>query len=317
MVGLGDWRTVGAAELSRAPSRYSFSWLSPEAEADLCGSLRRFGLLRPILCSEGAEGLTVVSGHRRLEILGESGQDRVPVHVLPPSSTSELWDLLLEDHLESRALNPVEVGLYVRLRQRDTGEDAEKVARRVLPRLGMPPKPASLEDPLWVADLPDRHRDAFAEERLPLQGVRILARADRQDSLAVLDLLEGARVGVNKFSEIARWVLECAWAEGKNAEAWLAQAGLKPLRRDVEGLRRELRRRRYPQLTQWEESFEGDVRRAGLPRNTRIAHSKAFEGGRLSCAIAFASLEELEGSLAELLELVRAGRLAPLDRYLG
>ncbi|MBE0618116.1 MAG: hypothetical protein IH608_09355 [Proteobacteria bacterium] len=77
-----------------------------------------------------------------------------------------------------------------------------------------------------------------------------------------------------------------------------------------------MRRRRYPRLTSWEEAFGEDVRGAVLPPQVHLSHPPGFEGGRLTCAISFSALDELEGRLQDLLRLVRDRRLAPLARYL-
>jgi hypothetical protein len=239
----------------------------------------------------------------------------------PGTDPPELWDLLLEEHLAARPLNPVELGLYVRRRTAGTGESPAGLPAELFRRLGLPPRAAALEDYLWISELPPAHRDGFALGRLPLAGVRVLLRAPREDALALLDLVgapsSGAAVGVNKLSELARWALECAWGEGLPLAAWAEREGLRAFAGEPERLRAEVRRRRYPELTAWEADFREDVREAGLPPPVRVSHAPGFEGGRLTCAVTFASLEELGGALAALEECLRSGRLDRLGRYLG
>ncbi|GAB4258161.1 MAG: hypothetical protein Kow0092_05600 [Deferrisomatales bacterium] len=304
-------------ELVPDPARFSFSWPGPAEVRRIGESLARFGQLRPLLCMEEGGALHLVAGHRRVRLLEELGTLEAAVRRVHARSREELWDLLLEDHLDARPLNPVELGLYARRRAAETGESREELARKVLPRLGLPPKASRLEDPLWLSGLPHEDRDAFAEGRLPAQGARVLARADRDDALAILRLLRGASVGVNKFSELARWILECAWAEGEPAENWLAARGVGGAGQSVEALRAEVRRRRYPQLSAWESAFARDVGALSLPSGVRIAPPQGFEGGTLTCSVTFASADELGRALRALLERLEAGELAVLDRYLS
>ena len=311
------WVSVTPQSLSLDPGRFSFSWPMAVDEESLRRSFERFGLLRPILCIEEGRGLTVASGYRRVIHLLEQDAEQVAVRVLRHASRTELWDLLLEDHLDHRPLNPVEIGLYARRRMADTGEAPEALVDSVLPRLGLPRKVACLDDPLWVSGLPGRHRDAFAEGRLPAHGARLLARAERDDALAILDLLAGSEVGVNKFADLARWILECAWAEGKQVRSWLGEQGLPDLAGQPEELRRALRKRRFPRVAEWEESYEKDVGRARLPRNVRVEHPKGFEGGWLACTAVFSDLEELGRSISEVQRILGSGGLEPLKRYLG
>lgn len=320
-----DWRRVSLGELVLAPERYAFSWPG-DSDAPLRESLARFGQLRPLLVRDGPEPV-LVAGHRRAAALEALGAESAWARVLPFSfgepvtDPPELWDLLLEEHLAARPLNPVELGLYVRRRTAGTGESFAGLPPELFRRLGLPPRPAALEDSLWVSELPPAHRDAFALGRLPLPGVRVLRRAPREDALALLGLLgpssAGTAVGVNKLSELARWALECAWGEGLALAAWAEREGLHTLEGEPERLRAEVRRRRYPELTGWEADFREDARGLGLPPQVRVSHAPGFEGGRLTCSLSFSSLEELGSALAALEEALRSGRLDRLGRYLG
>ena len=317
MVGaVRDWKLVGPSELATAPEAYSFSWPSPEAAGALVRSLRLFGLLHPLLAVSEGGRLTVLSGWRRRVALEELGAEPVPVGVLEPRSPQHLWDTLLEDRLLSGPLNSVEVGLYARKRMNATGEDLIGVSTALGGRPGLPEKPGALQDYFWIAGLPDRHRDGFAEGRFPVQGVRVLSRAPREDALAVLDLLGDARVGVNKFGELARWLLECAWRDGLPVSAWAEREGLGIGATGPEALRRDVRRRRFPTVTAWEDSFQRDCSRARLPAETRLSHAPSFEGGRLTCSLAFSSVEQLRALAVAVVAAVDEGRLEPLGRYL-
>ncbi len=305
---------IGA--LARAPERFSFSRPSPEDDPALGASVARFGLLRPLLAEAAGEGLLLLAGHRRLALAEALGWREVPVGVVAPPDPAARWDLLLEDHLGARPLNPVELGRYAALRQADTGESSDELARRVLPRLGLAPRAALLEDPRWLAGLSPRHQDAFAAGRLPVQGVRVLRRAAPEDAAAVLDLLAPLAPGVNRFTELARLLLECAWAEGQAVAAWAAGADLGDAA-SAEALLADLRRRRYPTVAAWSDAFDGDVAAAGLPPGVRVSHAPGFEGGKLTLTAPFGSLAALEETVASVLAGLRAGRLAPLGRYLG
>ncbi|MEW6488693.1 MAG: hypothetical protein AB1578_12375 [Thermodesulfobacteriota bacterium] len=330
-----DWRRVSLGELVLAPERYAFSWPG-EGDAPLRESLARFGQLRPLVVLGGAAhqgGPVLAAGHRRAAALGALGEDTAWARVLvlpfgePGTDPPELWDLLLEDHLAARPLNPAELGLYVRRRTAGTGESFAGLPPQLFRRLGLPPRSGALEDYLWISELPAVHRDAFALGRLPLAGVRVLLRAPREDALALLDLVgasskregagAGAAVGVNKLSEIARWALECAWGEGLSLAAWAEREGLWAFAGEPEALRAQVRRRRYPELSAWEADFREDSRGLGLPPEARVSHAPGFEGGRLTCTVSFASLPELGRSLDALEEGLRAGRLDRLGRYLG
>ncbi len=310
------WKNLSLEELHADPERYSFSWPSPEARRETRRSVARYGLLRPPLAGLLDARVRVVAGNRRGEILKDLGVGEVAVGLVAEEGPA-LWDLLLEDQLLGGPLNPVEVGQYLEKRLRDTGETVEKIADTVFPRLGLAPRPAAAEDPRWIAGLPDEHKEAFARGAIPLQGVRLLRRAPREDALAVLELASGQVLGVNKFTEFARWCLEAGWASGQGVREWAERTEIREAIGSGTDLREVVRRLRYPRITRWEEEFTRDVRRARLPSEARIGHARGFEGGSLMCTVSFPGLGQLEETLRELLRALEEGRLGRLERYLG
>ena len=309
-------KTVALDALTDAPDRFSFSWPAPGERERLERSLRDHGLLRPLIAVEREGRTVVVSGARRFRILCRMGAREIPVRWVALEGAA-LWEHLLADHLDHRALNPVEVGLYLRRRTRDTGESLDELAQRVFPRLGLPPRARAARDPLWLTELPGSLRDAVTEGRVPAAAARVLASAPREDALTVLQWLGRWPLGVNRFAELARWALESAWAEGKQVSAWLAEQGLDRWEGSPEELARRVRRARYPTLAALERDFAGCVQALDLPKGVRVEAPQGFEGGFLVCSLRFRGLAELAGKLRELAEQVEAGRWDRLKDFLG
>ena len=311
------FRVLPVTELHPEPARLSFSWPPPRERAGLAERIAGQGLLRPLWVLREEGRWVVLSGARRLAALASLGWERAPVRVLEPGDPRELWDRLLADHLDHRGLNPVEAGLYLGRRMAATGEAPEALAGRVLPLLGLAPRAGAARDPLWLAGLPADLRDAVVEGRVPPAAARVLRDVPRGDALAVLRWLGRWRLGVNRFSELARWALESAWREGLPVGAWLEREGLGSWTGDPGSLRDEVHRRRYPGLARHGEAFDRAVRGLRLPPRARVEAPPGFEGGWLACTVRFGSLEELEGVLAEILGGVRAGRWDGLRDLLG
>ncbi len=304
-------------ELRPDPERFSFSWPPPGERAGLAERIAGQGLLRPLWVAREEGRWVVLAGSRRLAALGSLGWERAPVRVLKPADPRDLWDRLLADHLDHRSLNPVEAGLYLRRRMEATGEAPEVLAGRVLPLMGLAPRAGAAQDPLWLSGLPGDLRDAVAEGRVPAAAARVLRDVPREDALAVLRWLHRWRLGVNRFSELARWALESAWREGLPVGAWLEREGLGAWTGEPGALRDEVHRRRYPALARHGEAFARAVRGLRLPPQARVEAPPGFEGGWLACTVRFRSLEELEQVLGDLRERVGAGQWEGLRELLG
>ncbi len=308
--------TLELARMRAEPDRYSFSWPSADERVRLEQSLARAGVLRPLWARPAGDGFVVLAGARRLAALREQGAAVAPVRVTDVGGP-ELWDRLLDDHADHRPWNPVEVGLYLVRRQADTGEALERLAGEVFPRLGLAPRVGAAAGPLWFAGLPPRHRDAAAEGRLPAVAARVLGDLPAGETLAILDWLGRWRLGGNRFAELARLALECAWRRGRDVGAWLRDEGLDRWDGDPQALRQELRRRRYPTLTEWEGRFARVTAELRTPEGVRVEAPQHFEGGRLRCVVTFGSLSELKGRLDRVRRAVEEGAWEPLAEFLG
>ncbi|HSH70611.1 MAG TPA: ParB/Srx family N-terminal domain-containing protein [Deferrisomatales bacterium] len=301
-----------------ANETFSFSWPTAVDHRDLQRSLGCHGVLRPLLCVAGkGSQLRLVAGGRRLAWAGSVGLTAVPVAVLEDCGPGELWGRLLAEAQDHRPLNPVEVGLYLRRRTAHTGEILAALETEVLPALGLSSRAAAAEDVLWVSGLPSEHRHGFADGSRPLHAARLLRGASQEDSLAVLAVTHGLLGGINKFTDLVRILLECAWRDGVPVAEWLATQGLDGTAAGLEALREQVRRRRYPHLSRWEEAFPAAVAGAGLPSRVSIHPPGGFEGGRYQCRMTFSTLDELHQNLLTVLERLEGGRLAPLQEFLG
>lgn len=317
MVAVGTWRAISPAELTGLPEVFSFSWPTPEEERAGRKSVAQHGVLRPLLCRPAADHrLELVSGARRLAWAVQAGVVAVPVAVLEPCSAGELWQRLLADARDHRPLNPVEVGLYLRRRTSHTGETLEALAAGVLPALGLPPRVAGADDVLWVSGLPPEDRTGFADGSRPVHAARLLRGASREDALAVLAHTRGLAGGVNTFTEVVRGLLECAWRDGLPLTEWMQREGLGGEWSGLDALRVQVRRRRYPQLSRWEQTFPAAIGGAGLPPDVSVHPPRGFEGGRYQCRVTFTSLNELRQALTATLERLDQGRLEALREFL-
>lgn len=300
--------------VSADPGRYSFSLISQQGLSDLHASLREFGQVMPLVAVEREGGAVVVDGARRLKILRELGETTV---LLALCDEREVWDFLPRLRLIGGApLNPVETGVYLVKRMADTGETLEDLAPALFPSLGLAPKTAAAEDPLWLASLEEVDRLRFGLGETPMSGVRALKNAPREDQIATLNATRDYRLGANKFTETVRWMLECAWREGIPLAKWLSANPLPSPKEGGEALRDAVWRLRHPKLASLSDSFDRDAGAVNFPGKVALSHPTGFEGGNLRLSIPFRSLAELADFCEKIAVAVKAGELNGLEKYL-
>jgi ParB family transcriptional regulator, chromosome partitioning protein len=137
---------------------------------ELAGSIKRLGLLQPLLVQSEPDGsLMILDGHRRAAAAKLAGLDRLPAVVVPDSDVDVQIGRMCAAAMH-KALAPVELGAaFARLR--DTfGLDHRQIAQRT----GYSIK--TVKDRLWLLELPADVRRMVEEGRLPAADGAALAR---------------------------------------------------------------------------------------------------------------------------------------------
>lgn len=81
--------------------------IDEEGIAELADSIKKVGLLQPIIVRAHGEGYQIIAGERRWRAARSAGLDRVPVRVLSTTATESL-ELALIENLQRQDLNSIE-----------------------------------------------------------------------------------------------------------------------------------------------------------------------------------------------------------------
>jgi len=80
----------------------------PEALSELAASMKRHGLLHPVIVVKKEEGYTLVSGERRLRAAESLGWSDIPA-IVRDFTDQDLLEIALVENLKRSDLNPVEI----------------------------------------------------------------------------------------------------------------------------------------------------------------------------------------------------------------
>lgn len=121
--------TVKVAEIRENPQQPRTRF-DPEALRDLVESVRRHGVLQPLLLRKSADHYELIAGERRLRAAREAGLEEVPA-IVREVSDEESLELALVENLQREDLNPVEEAEGYRNLMSSFGLTQEEVAQRV------------------------------------------------------------------------------------------------------------------------------------------------------------------------------------------
>ena len=86
---------------------------APEALQELASSMKRHGLLHPVMVMKKGNGYTLVSGERRLRAAESLGWSEIPA-IVKNFTDQDLLEIALVENLKRSDLNPVEIATGLR-----------------------------------------------------------------------------------------------------------------------------------------------------------------------------------------------------------
>jgi ParB family transcriptional regulator, chromosome partitioning protein len=119
---------LGRLQPNRLQPRRDFD---DEALGELAESIRRQGLVQPIVVTPAGEGYTIVAGERRWRAAQLAGLTEVPVVVREVEDDRQLLELALVENLQRSDLNAIEEALAYQALAEEFGLAQEEIAKRV------------------------------------------------------------------------------------------------------------------------------------------------------------------------------------------
>ena len=102
----------------------------PEKLAELAASIRRHGVVQPILVKKNGTRYTIVAGERRYRAARQAGLRTVPV-VVTDADEDAVMEISLIENIQRENLNPIEEAAAIKLLMQQHDLTQEEVSERV------------------------------------------------------------------------------------------------------------------------------------------------------------------------------------------
>jgi hypothetical protein len=279
---------------------FSFGALPPQ----LIASIRQVGVLQPPLLLASAQGLQIVCGRRRLEVLRQNGTDNSTVEffVAPAGQTKELFHRALWENLAQREFNLVEIADIYDKARKIFSED--ELLREIKPALQIPKRERFHIRYQAIAGFSSSLRELLAAGIIDGESVDLMREWGTSELSAMIELIRETGLRRNKLREVIGRLDDLARRDGVSPCEPLAAAVAAV--RDAEGkieigaLRQQLKTQLYPHLTTARSNFSEKLEKLALPANVRLESPPDFEGGEYRLSFSFCDRQQWQSVCGKL-----------------
>ncbi len=165
---------------------------------ELSSSIKKDGLLQPILVREVADGYEIIAGERRWQACKLAGMKKVPVRI-KEADDMKVLELALIENLQRSDLNPIEEAYgYKRMMERGGRTQSEVAAAVSKGR-------STIANALRLLDLPEEAQQLLYEEKITAGHARaILSIPTKEGRKKLTDKLKNEKLSVREAESIAR-----------------------------------------------------------------------------------------------------------------
>ncbi len=206
----GDTGIVKLALVQPNPDQPRTNFKAEEIE-ELAGSIKKEGLLQPILVRKVGDHYQIIAGERRWQACKSLGMEEVPVRFWSADNDKAL-ELALIENIQRSDLNPIEEAYgYKRLMERK-GMTQSELAKTVSKGR------STIANALRLLDLPEQAQQLLFEGKITAGHARaILSVNDPEGRKKLTEKLMSEKLSVRQTEQIARLMSgrEKALAEGK------------------------------------------------------------------------------------------------------
>ena len=275
----------------------------------LRSSMKKVGLIQPVLVREKHSRYQIVCGFRRGSVCQELGWNEIEARVIHQGEDDlRLFSMSLHDNLTTRGFNSVEVAIALDKLVHHFRMDPPVVIETFLPLFSLETSEKILNTYLSLVSMEDEMKRYIVQEEVSRSNIRRLASMTSEDRMATLSLLSALKLGENRLREVLTLLEETAQRDRRTVreiialreiQATLSHQNLTPSQR-TEKVKKALLTLRYPRLSQLQETFETKRKGLNLPSGLSLQHPAFFEAKGVKIGLQCETLEEYQSLVSSL-----------------
>lgn len=307
-VGPFGLKKVALADIDRYDEIFLMTF-EPELDR-LKGSIREIGLLEPIWLREKGQGFQIVHGFQRFDVARTLGIEEIEALIWRRADLDDrsAFLMVLHANMLGRELNLVEKALALEKLLASFSFSRDEIIRTYLPLLRLEPHENVLDSFLRIVEFDPDLKRYFLRHTLSLTNILLFAKFSVGEQESIRRFLSPLRLSESATKEVLTYLLEISLRDGIGVEGLLSCREIQgvlwnerlsgPVKNQA--VRRILRAKRYPELTQIEANFTARKKEMRLPPQVSLTPPPFFEGNRFRLEFSFKNVDEFTTSLKRL-----------------
>ncbi|MCX8012065.1 MAG: ParB N-terminal domain-containing protein, partial [Desulfobacterota bacterium] len=276
----------------------------------LTHSMKKTGLINPVLLWKNKERISIVSGYRRVLVAKLLGWEKIRAKLYYPEEINSCDGFLLTfyENLGTRRFNLIEAAMVITGFQKQCGWGEKQIQEEILPLLGLHPGRKVLLALQSLLNLTEEGKEFIVKNNISLFNAAKMATFSPPEQNFFYPWLTKLKLGENKMRECLEMIEEIVKRDGISVERLfsfpsftaLLFSGELNISEKTEQFRKALRAIRYPEFTQLQEEFQKHKKKLSLPPEISILPPEYFEGDKLRLSFECKSLDDFRIVLKKL-----------------
>jgi ParB family chromosome partitioning protein len=280
---------------------------NPAAVEDLAKSIQHVGLINPPILFQKQDSYIILAGFHRIAAMQQMNYRQIPGKVVPPETSSlERIRIAITDNISQRKLDLLETSRALALLAGCIGDRDHLIDEAQ--NLGLPGNYQHIQKIIGICRLSHLIKEGIRQNRISLNMATELQNIEASAGNLLVGLFLELQFNQNKQREIFSHLKEIAHREKSSVQEVLLSESISEVIDDknldnlqkTRLVRSKLRKRRFPNLSLAEETFQHHLKKLNLGNSISLTPPAYFEGTSMKLSMSFKNESELRQQIDTL-----------------
>lgn len=304
----------------------TFIYTFPVKIEEITESIKRIGLLNPVLLFEYDNKYKIISGFKRVLACKLLCFDTISAFVFESDSISELnaFMIAVYDNISIRKLNIIEKSIILNKLKNYHSLKHNEIIKDFMPIIGLEQSEKLLKCYLSLSKIDDDLKEHIVNREVSIKTSSLIASVSKDKMPLISEIIIKLNLGTNKIKELVNLIDEITERDNIDIKKLRSDLNLDrviknermTLSQKWEKIISLLREKRFPMWSKIEKKLLRNISSLSLPKNVNLSYPPYLEGDKLKIEIEFSSSDELKIIGQKLIDISKKEELSEIVKLI-